>query len=133
VRHRVEPRLAERRRFVLLPGVHRRGAVDYVGDAAPRQDDLLKRGIVENAGDVEVEVLLVSFDRGFERVVELVGEVGWRRVREVAEAFEVGFEVGEAVIVLAAMAAGEVTKGIPRASERGVGGEEGGDVGKKSS
>jgi len=106
VRHRVEPRLAGRRRFVPLSGVHRRGAVDYVGDAASRQDDLLKRGVVEDAGDVEVEVLLVGFDRGFERVIELVGEVRRRRVRDVTEALEVGFEVGEAVKVIAAMAAG---------------------------
>ena len=77
-------------RLVLLASVHRGCAVDYIGDAAPRQHDLLERGIVEDARDVEVEVLLVSFDGGFERVVEFIGEIRRRRrVRNVTEAFKV--------------------------------------------
>ena len=43
-------------------GVHGRGTVDDVGDAAPGFYNLLYGVIVEIAGDVKVEVFLVRFD-----------------------------------------------------------------------
>ncbi|KAE9457743.1 hypothetical protein C3L33_10354, partial [Rhododendron williamsianum] len=46
----------------LLAGVHRRGAVDDVGDAAKGLDDLLQRRPVELAGRVEVEIELIGLD-----------------------------------------------------------------------
>ena len=42
--------------------VHGRGTVDDVGDAALGSYDLLYGEIVELAGDVEVEVFLVSLE-----------------------------------------------------------------------
>jgi len=111
VRHRVELRRA---RGVRLTGVHCRGAVDYVGHAAARANDLLHRSVVELAGDVEVEILLVGLDGGFERIVEVVGEVRRRHGGDVAEVVEVVFEIGKAVIGFPATASGEVEIRVPR-------------------
>jgi len=118
MRHRVELR---RGRGVRLT-VHCRSAVYYVGHAAARTNDLLHRSVVELAGDVEVEILLVGLDGGFERIVEIVGEVGRRRGGDVAKVVEVVFEIGKAVVGFPVTASGEVEIRVPRAGWWHVGG-----------
>lgn len=123
----MEARVVAGRRDVLLGGVHGAGAVDYIGDAASRADNLLQSVLVELAGDVEIEVLLVSLNGRFKGVVEIVGEVGGG-VRDVAEAVEVSFELIQTVVGIPRTAAGEVLEGVPRAAShvfynpRGYGG-----------
>ncbi|KAJ1389878.1 dipeptidase [Sesbania bispinosa] len=67
---------------------------DDVGNAAPRPCHVLKSVVIELAGDVEVVVLLVGFDGGYEGVVEVISEVarGWR-VWYVTQVVEVVFDV----------------------------------------
>lgn len=76
-----------------VAGVHGGSAVDDIGVAAARQNDVGERGSVKLAGGVEVEVELVGLDGGFEVVVEVVGEVEVGAV-EVAERVEVLLEFG---------------------------------------
>lgn len=96
---------------------HVGGAVDDVGDAAPRLSHEVHGGRVEETGGVEPEVALVGEDRLPQGLVEGVGEIAVgrpARVREVAEMAEVPLEVGEARPVLPQVAAGEVPEGLPR-------------------
>ena len=76
----------------VLAGVHGGGAVDDISYAAAGAYDLAEGGIVELAGDVEVEVLLVGADSGLQRVVEVVREVRRRSVGDVPELVEVVLE-----------------------------------------
>lgn len=89
-----------------------RGAVDEVSDAAARGHELVDGRLVDLAGGVEAEEPLVGPDGDLKCVVEGVGGVR-RRSREVAEVLEIMLEAGEAGLVVAAVAAGEVPEGEP--------------------
>jgi len=119
VRHCVEIRSGT---GVRLTGVHCCGAVDDIGHATPWAHDLLHRSVVQLAGDVEVEILLVGLDGFFELIIEVVGEVGRRRGGYVAEVMEVVFEIRKAVVGFPPTASGEVEIRVPRAGWGHVGG-----------
>lgn len=58
-----------------LAGIHGSGTVDEIGDAASWELNLGESLIVEIAGDVEIEIGLVSLEGGFEMIVEQIGEI----------------------------------------------------------
>lgn len=88
-----------------FPGIHCRGAIDDIRNAASRLHDLMDGLWVELATDIEVEVFLVGLDGGFERVVEVLGVVGLG-VAEVTKVLQVVLELGQAVGFIAGVEAG---------------------------
>lgn len=92
-------------------GIHRTRSVDYIRDSTSRKLNLRESLIVEEAGDVEIEISLVSFESRLKKRVEEIGEI--RRRGNVAEVFEVSFEVREAIDAISRAAAFEFLELVP--------------------